>query len=252
LQNFHAQALDGTVRAQATISGTSYVLGVEVDKVDFRKLAVLYGSAQETGGLLSGSARFYAKKPGLEHLRAEGTASVEDGNIFCLPSLGPLSKPLASALPRLHDGFNVARQANLRFRIADGQFLVDEIRAETGAFHLKGGGTVALGNQARKMETTVNIKGPAGALLVPVAKLLEFEGTGTLTEPLWRTKTLGRVKDATVDNLTQGTREALRRFGDALPKRLNLPDSPLLRDNGPRTPSPEKAPPNRNDAGPKN
>ena len=252
LQNFHAQALDGTVRAQATISGTSYDLGVEVDKVDFRKLAVLYGSAQETGGLLSGAARFYAKKPGLEHLRAEGTASVEDGNIFCLPSLGPLSKPLASALPRLHDGFNVARQANLRFRIADGQFLVDEIRAETGAFHLKGGGSVALGNQALKMETTVNIKGPAGALLVPVAKLLEFEGTGTLAEPLWRTKTLGRVKDATVDNLTQGTREALRRFGDALPKRLNLPDSPLLRDNGLRTPSPEKAPPNRSDAGPKN
>jgi len=73
------------------------------------------------------------------------------------------------------------------------------------------------------METLVNIKGPAGALLVPVAKLLEFEGTGTLALPVWRTKTLSRVKDVTVDNITQTTMEALRRVGGALPKRHSLP-----------------------------
>jgi uncharacterized protein involved in outer membrane biogenesis len=230
LQGFQAKALDGTVRAEARIdntpTGSDYDISIQLKDIDFEQLAKVYGSSHDTGGRLSGHARFRSAQPGLQHLKAEGTGRVEDGNIFCLPSFGPLSKPLAAALPRLHDGFNVARQADLRFRIANGQFIADDLQAETGAFHLKGNGTISMATQSLNLETTVNIKGPAGALLVPVAKLLEFEGTGTLADPVWRTKTLGRVKDVTldnVDNITQSTLGALRKVGEALPKRLTLP-----------------------------
>jgi len=120
LQGFQAKALEGTVRANVKIDYPDpkteiYDIGIEVDQIDFQQLAKLYGSGQETGGLLSGKARFQTDRPGLDHLRAQGTARVEGGNIFCLPSFGPLSKPLASALPRLHDGFNVAREAGTPF-----------------------------------------------------------------------------------------------------------------------------------------
>jgi hypothetical protein len=243
LRGFQAEALDGAVKAEAKIDmtpeGSSYEIDIDLKAIDFAKLARVYGSGHETGGKLSGKARFRSDQPGLKHLQAAGSAKVEDGNIFCLPTFGPLSKPLAAALPKLHDGFKVAREADLRFRIADGKFIAEELEAETGAFHLKGGGTIGMADQALALETTVNIKGPAGAILVPVAKLLEFEGTGTLAQPVWRTKTLGRVKDVTlenVDNLTQSTIDALRKVGGAIPKRLHG------MDREPGTPTPREAP----------
>jgi hypothetical protein len=246
LRGFKAEALEGTVQAEAkmdmTAEGAVYEVDVQLAGIDFEKLARIYGSGHETGGELSGRAKFHSDDTGLKNLRAEGLARVERGNIFCLPTFGPLSKPLAAALPRLHDGFNMARQAELRFRIRDGKFIAEALEAETGAFNLKGEGTIGMVDQALALETTVNIKGPAGALLVPVAKLLEFEGTGTLEQPVWRTKTLGRVKDATlgnVENITQSTLDALRKVGGALPKRLSgldkEPVPPVPRD-GPAIP----------------
>jgi len=249
LRDFRAETLGGLVNADVVMKDIfrkpTYEISVSAAQLDFEELVRTYGSQQETSGILSGNVRLTMDAGASQSLAGEGSATLDGGNIFCLPTFGPLSKILAATLPKLHDGFNVARRADVRFRIGQGRLTVEAFDAETAALQIRGNGNVALDQTSVDLETRVNVKGPAGALLVPVAKLLEYEAKGTLADPQWRSKSLARVKDATLDNLTETTAGALRRVGEALPKRIPAGDS------GTETPPPGLRRPDANRAGPR-
>ncbi len=225
LTDFTTGALGGDISASVLLNDIhrtpTYLVDLNVGKVDFRQLAELYSTYKDTGGHLSGAMRFQGTGVDFETLTATGSAVIVDGNVFSIPAFGPLSKQIEGVLPKLHHDFAVANEANLSFEIADGKFYTRDFQAKTNTFQLKGAGSVDLMTYELDFEAGLNLRGAPGLLLAPVSKLLEFKGEGSVSQPTWRSKNIPGLRDGLTSKalreLTEMTENALRKAGESIP-----------------------------------
>ncbi len=221
LTDFSSDLLGGQIQSEASLTrihdDLNYQVEIRASDLDFRGLAELYSTYKDTGGRLSGFARFNGRPGEVSSLRGTGTATVLEGNVFSFPAFGPLSKPVSEALPRLHSGLSVAKEAQVGFEIRDGSFIMDSFRARTSAFQMKGSGTVDLRTHEIDMLSTLNVRGPASTVLAPVSKLLEFRGQGHIEMPVWRPRNVPDLPGEPLRDLVEGAGEGLRRAQSKLP-----------------------------------
>ncbi len=210
---FPIQQLDATVRAEAgkmTVNGGGTLFGgrvgsalefpdytkpghsatVAFERVDFGRLTGVFGTKDETGGTLSG--RFTWQTPDGSGLTIEGsgTASLEEGNIFALPLLGPLSTIVSALLPGDRIAYSVARKATTSFRASRGRVTLSDFEAATRTFRLTVSGSIDVARDLVDLTARVNLRGAPGLLLYPVSKLFEYRADGTMGQPGWRPKHL--------------------------------------------------------------
>ncbi|MES2707531.1 MAG: hypothetical protein V4726_13115 [Verrucomicrobiota bacterium] len=164
---------------------------IVLDRVSFARLTRIVDATRKTEGWISGNFSYRMETARPETLSGTGKVSLEDGNIFALPLLGPLSGLLKALLPGESDiGYSVARSATATVTVAAGKVMLPDFEAATGTFRLKANGTVDYIRDKVDFLARVNLRGPPGLLLLPVSKLLEYTASGTMAEPDWHARFL--------------------------------------------------------------
>jgi hypothetical protein len=160
---------------------------VDVERTRFREIATAYKLDSETEGTVSGYFNF--KGSGLEGdpVQGDGEATINDGNVFSIPVLGPLSKFMGVLMPRSKPGYSTAHEATAHFVMADNVIHTRDFAALTPAFKLSGSGSVNTKTKAINFDAEMNFRGTVASIVFfPVSKLLKYKGEGTLDDPRWR------------------------------------------------------------------
>ena len=163
---------------------------VAIDRVDFSKLTALFGSNDETGGALTGRFTYQTPDGNGATIEGSGSATLEEGNIFALPLLGPLSVLISALLPGDRIAYSVARKATATFRASRGRVSMNDFEAATRTFRLTASGVIDIVRDAVDVDARINLRGVPGLLLYPVSKLIEYHAGGTMGQPGWRPKIL--------------------------------------------------------------
>jgi len=216
-REFPLQQLDATVRNDAgrltVIAGGSLFDGrlaatlnfpdqakgghgaaVTLDRVDFSRLTALFGSKDETGGVISGRFTYETPDGNGSTIEGSGTAALEEANIFALPLLGPLSTIISALLPGDRIAYSVARRADATFQASRGRITLHGFEAATRTFRLTADGTVDVLRDSVDLEARLNLRGAPGLLLYPVSKLLEYRAGGTIKDPGWRPRIIPKMR----------------------------------------------------------
>ncbi len=184
---------DVAVSADVSIDPKKPVFSAEADvrRVDFAKLTKLYFDFDTSKGVVSGNYKFSAPTTKPTQMKGRGSIRVEDGNVFAIPILGPLSDIINKILPGA--GYQTARMATSDFEIANGKITTDNLEIEGAGFSLFGRGDIFFMTDQMDMSVRINARGLPGVVLFPVSKLFEYVSTGTVSEPEWRPKIIPRI-----------------------------------------------------------
>lgn len=164
---------------------------IVLERVSFARLSQIVDPSRKTEGWISGNFSYQMETARPETLRGTGKASLEDGNIFALPLLGPLSGLLKALLPGENDvGYSVARSATTTVTVAEGKVMLPDFEAATGTFKLTASGNVDYLRDRVDFLARVNLRGAPGLLLYPVSKLFEYTAAGTTSDPDWHARFL--------------------------------------------------------------
>ena len=184
-----AASLDFPDQAKGGHSAT-----VSLDRVDFSRVTALFGSKDETGGFLSGRFSWQTPDGNGTSIEGSGAAGLEEGNIFALPLLGPLSTVISALLPGDRIAYSVARKATCTFVVSRGRVTMNDFEAATRTFRLLVDGTVDIVRDSVDLNARVNLRGAPGLLLYPVSKLFEYRAGGSISDPGWRPRILSRPR----------------------------------------------------------
>jgi hypothetical protein len=184
-----ATLFSGNVTGAADISlgknDPHYTAQVAVEKVDFPSLTDLYFKYKTSLGALSGRFDFGGLGGNARALRGTGKVEVANGNVFAIPIFGPLSELLNKMFAGA--GYSVAHEATAPFTIKDGVIHTDKLKVSGKLFAMLGHGDVNFLQNKLDFDIRIDAGGP-GAVLLPIYKLFEYHGEGSLTKPIWRPK----------------------------------------------------------------
>lgn len=187
-----ARLFGGSAQITAEIStgqpGVPQLVDVELNSVDFETLTRLYFDYKGSKGLVSGRYKFSFVPGSPKLMQGNGNLLVENGDVFAIPVLGPLSAVLGSIVPGT--GYQTARRATCDFRVADGEIRTDNLDVTGQGFSMIGQGSLFYLRDAMDFSVRINAQGVPGLLLYPVSKLLEYVSDGKLSNPQWRPKAL--------------------------------------------------------------
>src|SRR5438552_629873 len=181
--------LAGAVRGNADISlaknDPQYRANISVGEIDFPRLTDLYYNYKTAHGQLSGSYEFTGVGSDPRTMRGRGKVEVTNGDVFAIPIFGPLSGILNHIVPG--SGYSIAHQASATFKINEGIIHTDDFEAASTFFSMLGHGDIHFLDDKLDFNVRLNMKGP-GVLLIPVYKLFEYTGEGSLKKPDWHPK----------------------------------------------------------------
>lgn len=187
-----ARLFGGTVQIAADIStdqpASPQQLDVELNSVDFETLTRLYFDYKGSQGVVSGRYKFSFVPESPKLMQGQGNLLVENGDVFAIPVLGPLSAVLGSIVPGT--GYQTARQATCDFRVANGEIRTDNLDVTGQGFSMIGQGSLFYLRDVMDFSVRINAQGVPGLLLYPVSKLLQYVSDGKLSDPQWRPKAL--------------------------------------------------------------
>ena len=123
-------------------------------------------------------------------MRGSGSLRVEDGQVFAIPILGPLSEIINKIIPG--SGLHSARLATADFLVQDEKIITKNLSIDGAGFSLLGRGDIFFMNDKMDMSVRINARGLPGLVLFPVSKLFEYVSTGSVSNPEWRAKIIPR------------------------------------------------------------
>jgi hypothetical protein len=182
-------AVDGNADIRFGKESPGYVAAVKVAKMDFASITKLYFNYGNSHGLLSGAFDFGGLGDDPWTLYGKGSVEVTDGNVFAIPVLGPFSSILNNIVPNM--GYNVAHDGVCTFAVENGIITTRDFVVKGLGFSMIGDGRLLFLDDRLNFNIRLNAQGLPGVLLFPMSKLLEYAGTGTLEEPVWKPVLLG-------------------------------------------------------------
>ncbi len=112
-----AELMEGNVGVNATVSidpsDPTFGAKIDIRRVNFAQLTKLYFDYEDSAGVGSGDFNFTARMGQEQLMRGDGSLRVEDGRVFAIPILGPLSEIINKIIPGA--GFQSARLATAEF-----------------------------------------------------------------------------------------------------------------------------------------
>lgn len=197
LNEVHGEIFSGQARGTLNLalggkgSAHEYAATLDLKDLDFARLTKLYFDYDTSKGLLSGNYRFSGKGDDSRTLHGAGALTVERGNVFSIPLLGPLSPIFNAVLPGL--GFDQAHQASVNFLTNGGKIYTGDMDVKGTGFSLLGSGWLGYTDDTMNFRVRLNTRGLPGMVLFPVSKLLEYASAGPLSKPVWRPRVLSVV-----------------------------------------------------------
>lgn len=169
----------------------SHTATVQVENMDFASLTKLYFNYDGSQGRLNGRYDFSGRGGDARTMTGRGELAVNDGNVFAIPFLGPLSGILNTIVPGM--GYNVARNATAAFTIQSGVIDAPNVEIQGQGFSMLGGGKLFFLDDKMDFDMRINAQGLPGVLLFPVSKLFEYTADDKLSKPTWRPKMLPKL-----------------------------------------------------------
>lgn len=203
IATFETQAdmLDGRFRLSGSVNDTrrpqTYAGEIRIDAVSFNKFARIYSPKDETEGDLTGYFKFTGAMGDWRTVKGGGSLTMLNGNLYAVPILGPLTPLIGAVLPRPIKGYNVAKEADCTFTVADGFASTDDLEALTAVFRLVSRGKVDFLEDRIQFEAQAKFRGLPGLVLFPVSEILEYVGEGSVGDPLWRPRYFSGTKEKT-------------------------------------------------------
>ena len=189
-----AELMEGNVGVNAVVSfdpaEPTFGAKIDIRRVNFEQLTKLYFNYDDSRGVASGNFKFNARMGQEQQMRGEGSLRVEDGRVFAIPILGPLSEIINKIIPGA--GYQAARLATADFTVGDEKISTKNLKVEAAAFRLFGSGDIYFVADKMNMSMRLNARGLPGLVLFPVSKLFEYSATGSLSKPEWRPKIMPR------------------------------------------------------------
>ncbi|CAN5784098.1 hypothetical protein BH09VER1_BH09VER1_18080 [soil metagenome] len=189
-----ARLMGGDIGLKTNISidasDPTFTADVDVRRVDFPALTKLYFDFDTSKGVVSGKYKFGARFGQEENMKGSGNLRVEDGHVFAIPVMGPLSAILNKIIPG--SGYQTARLATCTYTIADQKINTKDLAIEGAGFTMIGYGDIFFMKDKMNMSVRINAKGIPGIVLFPVSKLFEYESTGSVSDPTWHPKIIPR------------------------------------------------------------
>jgi hypothetical protein len=189
LSDVRADLLSGTLRGNADISlarnDPRYRATLSVSEINFPRLTDLYFSYKTAQGLLRGTYEFNGLGNDWRTMRGKGKVEVSNGDVFAIPIFGPLSGILNHIVPG--SGYSIAHKANAEFTVENGIIHTDDFEAAGSLFSMLGNGDIHFLDDKLDFNLRLDMKGP-GVVLMPMYKLFEYAGEGSLKKPDWHPK----------------------------------------------------------------
>ena len=184
-----ADLLAGTLRGNADISlarnDPHYRATLSVSEINFPRLTDLYFNYKTAQGLLRGTYGFNGLGNDWRTMRGKGKVEVSNGDVFAIPIFGPLSGILNHIVPG--SGYSIAHKANAEFAVENGIIHTQDFEAAGSLFSMLGNGDIHFLDDKLDFNLRLDMKGP-GIVLMPMYKLFEYAGEGSLKKPDWHPK----------------------------------------------------------------
>ncbi len=189
INDLNGTLFSGTVRGHADISlahnDSHYHATIAVKSVNFPRLTDLYYNYKTAQGELNAVYDFDGLGSDSRKMQGSGKLEVANGDVFAIPVFGPLSGILNHLLPGA--GYSIARTASASFTVKDGVIHTDDFDVAGKLFDMVGHGNIYFLDDRIDFDVRISPKGP-GLLLMPVYKLFEYKGEGSLSKPNWHPK----------------------------------------------------------------
>ena len=189
INDVRADLLGGTLRGNADISlaqnDPRYRASMALSEINFPQLTDLYFKYKTAQGLLRGTYEFNGLGNNWRTMRGTGKIEVSNGDVFAIPIFGPLSGILNHIVPG--SGYSIARKANAGFTVENGIIHTEDFEAAGSLFSMLGNGDIHFLDDKLDFNLRLDMKGP-GIVLMPMYKLFEYAGDGSLKKPDWHPK----------------------------------------------------------------
>jgi AsmA-like C-terminal region len=189
ISDVRADLLAGALRGNADISlarnDPRYRATLSVSEINFPRLTDLYFNYKTAQGLLRGTYEFNGLGNDWRTMRGEGKVEVSKGDVFAIPVFGPLSGILNHIVPG--SGYSIAHKANAEFTVENGIIHTEDFEAAASLFSMLGNGDIHFLDDKLDFNLRLDMKGP-GIVLMPMYKLFEYAGEGSLKKPDWHPK----------------------------------------------------------------
>src|SRR5215831_731728 len=189
ISDVRADLLAGTLRGDADISlarnDPRYRASLAVSEINFPRLTDLYFNYKTAQGLLRGMYEFNGLGNDWRTMRGSGKVEVSNGDVFAIPIFGPLSGILNHIVPG--SGYSIAHKADAKFTVDNGIIHTEDFEAAGSLFSMLGNGDIHFLDDKLDFNLRLDMKGP-GVVLMPMYKLFEYVGEGSLKKPDWHPK----------------------------------------------------------------
>ena len=159
--------------------------------MNFASVTKLYFNYSDSEGSLDGAYSFTGRGDDPRTMKGAGKVSVNEGNVFAIPWIGPLSVVLNTIVPGL--GYQHAHKAAATFEVNGGTIENKDLIIKGQGFSMIGNGKLFYLDDKMDFNIRINAQGLPGVLLFPVSKLFEYVSDSSLSKPVWRPKILPKL-----------------------------------------------------------
>lgn len=174
---------------------TRFSGGMQWRRLHLKEIGDLYGFDDADRGLLTGRMDFSGQDDNIRMFGGKGSISLEKGNLFSVPMLGPLSRLVGVVLKKRNPTEEKAKDASCTFNVRKGVLYSNDFLATTRSLKFTGEGSIDLGKKSIDMTMRMNARGLLGVFALPLRPfmgLFQFHGKGYVMDPKWRTTVFTR------------------------------------------------------------
>jgi hypothetical protein len=164
----------------------NYAGELRVEDMSFQRFAQIYSANADTEGDLTGHFEFSGTVGDWSTLKGNGVGIIVNGNLLSVPILGPLTPLLGAILPGQTKDYNIAKEANCTFQVADGFVTTKDFEALTNTLRVLVSGRVDFIHDDLDLLAEVRVRGLPGLVLIPLTELFVYRGHGTVADAKWK------------------------------------------------------------------
>ncbi|MGH7138676.1 MAG: AsmA-like C-terminal region-containing protein, partial [Pirellulales bacterium] len=226
--------LDGRVNLGLTPKYSLYATLTAADLARAAQEAI--AGKQKLSGLVSAEVELHGAGRGVHHLGGRGSVRLRDADLFELPVMVALLKPLSGRLPDT-TAFNTA---DVDFRIAGEHIYLNKVHCNGDAVSLRGGGEMNFDRSIQLSFYAVVGRGDAAFPILDKVvsaasqQIVQIDVNGTLDNPITHNRVFPNVEDARRIFQSEPAPQAVRPPRDGLIGRATAPQNRWYGSDGPK------------------
>ena len=182
-------------------------VGIRWTRLRLADIGKTYGFEKAKQGAVTGRIDFTSSSGDVRTMDGTGAIGLENGHLFFVPVLGPLSTIIGGVVGDKRASHEEARNASCTFAIRNGVVYTRDFLTTTPSTVFTGAGSIDLHRKAIDMVIRMNAKGLFGLLTLPLRPfngLFQFRGQGPLANPTWNSAAFVAPPDGKNDPIFHG------------------------------------------------